>query len=234
MSGAPVRTSPPLRPAETGGGPGVLRIQAAPRRIALGSLIGGLLLVFATAIAFLVAWEHVGGGPVLVAARDVAAGQVLQADDLRVSTVGGSGDVAFLPASQRAAEIGRPAAVDLVAGQPLVAADVGRALSQVGAGQAVVALALQAGAFPPALAAGDRVMVVDTGTATAASVGTAPAAPPPAVLATVLRVDDAGSALQGVQRETVVSLRVPAQSAAAVARSAAAGRASLAVLPPGG
>lgn len=211
---------------------GPLRIRPAPRRIRLGSLVGGLFLVFGTAVGFLVAWEHVGGGSVVVVTRDVAAGHVLQADDLGIASVRGTGDVPFIPASDRDREIGRPAAVDLVAGQPLVQADVGQAPSSLSDGQAVVAIALQAGQFPPGLAAGDGVLVVDTGGATP-GLGAQQATPPSPVRATVLKVDDSSTSFQGTQRQTVVSLRVPSDSVLDVARAAAASRASIALLPPG-
>ena len=165
--------------------------------------------------------------------RDVPAGHVLTADDLGVENVKGTGDVAFISGSDRDSQVGRPAAVDLVAGQPLVAADLGAAPSDLASGQAVVAIPLQSGAFPPRLAAGDHVLVIDTGTASTAIAPT-PAAPPQSIPATVISVDQTGGSLQGTQGETVVSLRVPSASVEDVARAGAAGHASIAVLPPDG
>jgi len=95
-------------------------------------------------------------------------------------------------------------------------------------GDDVVALALGAGAYPPALGAGDTVEVVPVPNASgAAAPSEGPARP---VRAVVVAVDASAS---GTNVDAVVPLAVPPAEAPGVAALAAAGRAALVQLPPG-
>ena len=98
---------------------------------------------------------------VLALARDVSAGQVLTASDLRVVGVSADASLSTVAASAAATVIGGTVAVPRPAGTLLSTKDVGAAAFPP-AGKAVVAVALKPGQFPPALGAGARVMVLIT------------------------------------------------------------------------
>lgn len=171
---------------------------------------------------------------VLVAARALPAGHVLSAADLQTAPLDGQA-VLSLPAAAQATVLGRPLAVPLLAGSLLTPTEVGRAAG-VSAGQAVVALALKAGQYPPMLSPGDQVQIVDTTAAGGTTTGTSPAAgrgvgsAAGPVAATVLAVDipPAGSAFA-----VVASLQVSGSRAAGVASLGASGQGSVVLLAPG-
>jgi hypothetical protein len=93
---------------------------------------------------------------VLVADRPIAAGSQITAADLSTVTVTARNGLAVIPAGQEPQILGRPAALALVAGQPLAPADVGAPA----AAAEEVGLALSAGEYPPNLAVGEAVQVV--------------------------------------------------------------------------
>jgi hypothetical protein len=136
--------------------------------------------------------------------------------------------VRAVPAWQRRQVVGRPAAVPLVPGSLLTMGQVGPP-SALAPGEAVVGLALKAGQFPPGLAPGARVRVVDTGAP--ASAVTTPAGDSGIAVArsaTVLAVAAPGS---DGSSATVVSVKLASAEADRVAVAAAAGRAALVLLP---
>ena len=201
------------------------------RRRQVPWIVGGVLLVVGCALAFGVASLRVARGEeVLAVARPVAAGQVVQAGDLRVVRVSPASGLDPVSSSNEAAVLGRPAAVALVPGTLLTAADLGA--PPPAAGSDVVALALKAGAYPPSLGPGERVEVVpvvgaagtSSGSATPVSGQLSP------VRAIVVSVDQAP---QGSSADAVVSLQVAPSDAAEVASLAAAGQAALVVVPSG-
>ena len=165
---------------------------------------------------------------VLAVARPVAAGQVVQAGDLRVVRAPSIGGVSPLAAKAESSVVGRPAAVSLVPGTLLVQGDLGSG-SLVGAGQAVVGAALKPGQLPGVLRPGDRVWVVDTGSSAQASAGgqSSDALAPP-VTASVLSL----AASPDGTGNSVVSLVVSEGDDSSVARLAAADRMSLVLLAP--
>jgi len=166
--------------------------------------------------------------PVLAVARDVPAGRVLTDADLREVRVAADDGVRPVPASERTRVVGRPAAVPLVPGSLLTMAQIG-APSALAPGEAVVGVALKAGQFPPGLAPGAHVRVVDTGApATPVPTGTGDAGTVLARSATVVAV--VGPASDG-SSATVVSLKVASAEADRVAVAAASGRAALVLLP---
>lgn len=198
------------------------------RRRQVPWIVAGVVLVVGCALAFGLASVRVAGGEeVLAVARAVPAGQVLQAGDLRAVRVSPASGLQPVLAGAKASMVGRPAAVALVPGTLLTAGDVGAAPGA--AGTDTVAMALKAGAFPPALGAGAQVEVVPV--AAGGSGAGAPvsglAAP---VQAVVIGVEAAPS---GSSADSVVTLQVDPSAAAEVAQLAAAGQAVLVQLSAG-
>ena len=193
------------------------------RRRQLPLVVVGVLLVVGCALAFTDASLHLGTREdVLVVAQPVAAGQVLAAADLRAAKVSTGSGIDVVATGAEGSVVGRRAAVPLVAGSLLTTAEVGSA-PPVGAGSDVVAVGLKAGAYPPALAPGDRVEVVPVpGASSGSATGSASAGNP--VQATVLAVEGAPV---GSGAPTVLSLAVAARDAGEVAALAAAGQASV-------
>lgn len=180
------------------------------------------------ALAFTDASLHLGSHEeVLVVAQPVAAGQVLSDADLGVARVSTGGGLDPVLSGAEPTVVGRRAAVPLVPGALLVAADVGSA-PPVAAGSDVVAVGLKAGAYPPEVSPGDRVEVVPV-TSSPSGDGSAPSSGTP-VDATVLAVDLGSS---GSDTPTVFSLQVGKGDASEVASLAAAGQASLVELGAG-
>lgn len=160
---------------------------------------------------------------VLVAARPVAPGQIIVAEDLGVADIAVSEGTGVVPASQAGAVVGQSAAVGLVPGAVLSPAQLG-ASSGLQGGQAQVGAILQPGQAPLGLRQGSRVRVVDTG-ATAAGEDV-----PARVVSADAVVSDVGAA-SSASTSKVVSLIVPEAEATAVAAAGAAGRLSLVVIP---
>jgi len=211
------------------GRPSLAEARSARRRRRVAVAVAGLVVFGAAVIAFAdLEPRSPRAVAVLVAARPLTAGHAIAEADLRVALVTAQG-VATLPAAGRARVVGRAAALDVAAGAPLVAGDVG-AVPGPGSGQAVVGLALRAGQVPVGLRPGDSVAVLATPRgATASSTAPVPAmsARPPAakpgagglgdVLATG-RVWSVGPA----EGATVLGVLVSADAAAGVATAAAA------------
>jgi hypothetical protein len=133
-----------------------------PRRTRLPFLTLGLLLVIGGALAFYVGSLRASDRvPVLVLARDVGAGQPLVRADVRVAQVAAGGDVATVPAGELPSVVGRTLAVPRSEGALLSPDDMGKSKFPP-RGQAVAAVALKPGQFPPGLAAGARVSALVT------------------------------------------------------------------------
>jgi hypothetical protein len=182
-----------------------------------------VLLVVGCALVFADAALHLGTREeVLAVAEPVAAGQVLSAADLRAVKVSTGNGIDVVAASAEGSVVGRRAAVALIPGSLLTAAEVGSA-PPVGAGSDVVAVGLKAGAYPPDLAPGDRVQVIPVpGTSSGSVTGPVSAGSP--VDATVLAVEGAPV---GSGAPTVLSLEVAGRDADEVAALAAAGQAAV-------
>jgi hypothetical protein len=204
---------------------GGARPAGARRRRQLPLVVVGVLLVVGGALAFADASLHLGSKEqVLAVSRPLAAGQIVQSNDLdsvRVST--GSG-LEVIPVSDEANVLGRPASVPLVAVALLTSAEVG-ATAPVAAGSDLVAVGLKAGQFPPDLGPGDRVLVVpvtsSAGTGDGATGGATSGIP---VSATVVAVNVASAESDA---PTVFSLQVAQRQADKVAALASANEASL-------
>jgi hypothetical protein len=105
-------------------GPSLVPGGGRQRRWSLALL--AVLVTLGSALAFVVLWMNAGGRkPVLALKQDVAAGQVLQAEDLQVVRVSSDPGVKPVASSERDEVIGRPAATDLLAGTLLTPAAVG-------------------------------------------------------------------------------------------------------------
>lgn len=205
-------------------------VASMPRRIHVPWVVAGVLLVVGCALAFaVVSARATTAKSVLVATRPLPAGTVLGPSDLRAVRLQGTAVSTFLPASAEGSVLGHPLAVPLVAGAPLSTAEVGAATG-LGAAEAVVALALKAGQYPPALATGDQVAVVPTpslGQSAAGGSGGA-SAQSQLVTATVSAIDTPPASSQAA---VVVSLTLPEPDAAGVAQLEAAGEATLVLVP---
>jgi len=187
-------------------------------RIALG-LVVIVLCVLATASLFSSANRRT---TVLTVRRTVPAGHAISSDDLGTARVSVGADVQTMAAATRDVVVGRVAAVTLVTGSLLVAADVS-ATARVPVGMAIVGASLKPGQYPVSLAAGDDVDLVET--ASPAAVGTS-APPADRGAGDVLDVEPASDGSGAL----ALSLLVPDGAAANVAGDAAAGRLSVVVV----
>ncbi|WP_300015844.1 hypothetical protein [Pseudonocardia sp.] len=134
---------------------------AAPiGRRSVPHLLLGILLVLACAVGALALTLQLGGTrPVLATARAVTVGEVLTAADVRQVVLPADSDVRAVDAGSAPSLIGRPLAYSVPAGVLLTPESFGGAAAPP-AGQAVVAVALDAGRLPLEAAPGDRVSVV--------------------------------------------------------------------------
>jgi hypothetical protein len=185
----------------------------------------GVVLVVGGALAAVV-WHATGERtrPVLVAARDVPRGDVLDRDDLRAVEVHVPDGVAVVAATSSAGLIGKVAVADLAAGT-LVSPSVVADRPVAGMADRVVGVAVQPGDAPARLRRGDRVDAIRT----PAAGGLPGDAAAPEVLvagAVVADVDRSTDPTRPVQ----VALIVPRDAAPSVAAAVAARQLRLAVV----
>lgn len=219
-------TRPPSTTTSNGQVP---RSAARARRAHLPYLGLAVLLMLLGAIGFgLLASRSTPSGSVLAASHDIAAGQVISANDLTSVHASADAGAQLVPASQQSDVVGKRASVALPAGALLSPASVrsGPALSR---GEAIVSVLLAPGTAPvPDLRAGDQVAVVATSTGSSGASGKG------GVLAAgeVVRVDAlrSGPTTSG---SLSVSLKVPSSTAADIADAAAGGRVRLVLIAPG-
>jgi hypothetical protein len=152
---------------------------------------------------------------VLAVARPVPVGHALSTADLREVSIAADPGVSTVPASQASTVVGRMMATSLPAGSLLTPEALGAALVPA-PGQAITALALKAGAFPPELAPGARVAVV-----------LVPGLLSAAWQATVISVTGRAD-----EQTTVISLQL-AEAAARQVAAVPAGQLSVVMLPGG-
>ena len=85
-----------------------------------------VLVTLGSALAFVVLWMNAGDRkPVLALNNDVAAGQIIEADDLKVVRVSADAGVELVASSASDDVVGQPATTNLLAGSLLVAQAVG-------------------------------------------------------------------------------------------------------------
>lgn len=206
--------------------PGASRLAVAPRRRARPFLAVGAVLALAGAVAFAVAYTHLGGRTSVIELRSaVTAGQVITTGDLRSVQVAADSSVPLIPVADAARVIGHKAGVSLPAGTLLSPADLG-AGSIPAAGQALVSLEVKPGSFPAQVAAGARVAVAAV---TPAGQSGTPVIVADLPTATVLSVTAAGNSSGDVE----VSLQATPSAAGQIASIPADG-AELIVLSSGG
>ncbi|WP_275817351.1 SAF domain-containing protein [Streptantibioticus ferralitis] len=129
----------------------------------------GVLLVLGCATGGVVAGTQLGQREaVLALARPVTVGQVLTAQDVREVSMSAHSGLEVIPARSLSSVEGRPLAYSLPAGA-LLTRDVLGAAQVPPAGQAVAAVGLKAGQFPPGLQPGNRVTVVMSSNGNAAT-----------------------------------------------------------------
>lgn len=174
------------------------RVRSVPHVAAGAAMVVGAVAVLGFA------YLKVGGRvPVLVVDKPLQAGQTITGDDLRVVDIAPGTGTSVVAARDEPSIVGKPAAVPLAAGQILGPQLVGAAQFPP-VGEAVAAVSLKAGAFPPHLVVGSHVVVVDPATGNAAA----------QVVARDATVTEVGAADQ--QGMTVVSLLTDEPSAKAI------------------
>jgi len=126
----------------------------------------GLLLVFGAAIGTAL-WSTAQSerSPVLVAANDLTAGDVISAADLRVASVAVDPSVVTMSEASASSLVGATVLAPVASGSLLGPAMFGDAESLVPAGMALVGATLETGRYPSSgLRAGDQVILVHTTT----------------------------------------------------------------------
>ncbi|MFF1676121.1 SAF domain-containing protein [Streptomyces sp. NPDC058256] len=163
--------SPAARRAGRRDGRAPSRIAGVSRRRSLPYLLLGVLLVLGCATGGVVVATQLGHREaVLVLAHPVSVGQELSAQDVREASISVGSSLHVIPARSRSTVEGRAVAFTLPAGS-LLTKDMLGAARVPPAGQAVAAVALKVGQYPPDLQAGNHVTVVvtETGDTTADS-----------------------------------------------------------------
>jgi Flp pilus assembly protein CpaB len=199
------------------------------RRIDLRVVIG-LALLLAGVLGTVAVVQRAGQRvPVLVMAHDVAAGEVIGDQDVRVAEIGLAPGVTSLGIGDRARVVGRVAGSPLAAGQLLTPAAVTNG-PVLGPGQVAMSLAVAPEhAAAGRLRAGDRVAVVASGKPDQPSPARAEVALFPVP---VLAVHPPADAAAGGDGRLLVSLAVELEQAPLLAQ-AAQGTVDLVLLPPG-
>ncbi len=209
-------------PATTASHRNAIALANPAPKVRLPEVIVGVLLVAGSALAAMV-WHSSNSTttPALVLAADVERGHVFEQIDFVAAEVKSSG-VRLRTFEDRAEMVGRIAAVDLRASDPITDA-VAVTMLPIGPDKALVSRRLEAGQFPDAVAPGStvRIVIVDTDDRTAASAAPdaigIPAATPraamPPVLATVEDVRPGESAADTV----IITLQIPNAAADSVA-----------------
>jgi hypothetical protein len=204
------------------------RLRARNRR-SIPHLLLGALLVLACAAGFLVIWLNTGNRqPVLALARGVPVGHILSTQDLRQVNVAVDPGVSVVDANQAASVVGKTMSTSLPAGS-LLTPDAIAASLLPGQGQAIAALALKAGQFPPEISPGSHVLVVFA----PAQVGVASPGPRSGDTSWVWPAVVTGVTLPANEQTTVVSVELSEPAARQVA-AVPSGQLSLVMLATAG
>ena len=216
-------------PARSGGVP-VVSMASPTRRRPSWVLLGTLLVGIAGLLGAWVFTATTETISVMVAARDIAPGEVLAAADMRVVEMGKAGDLRAIQPSQQDLVVGRAARGPIPQGTVLNTGLFAAAGQVIPLGWVVVGAALEPGAAPSAqLAAGDRVRVL--GVERVAGTPAEGAAPPEATVLAEGTVWSVERASQGtVTSKMWVAILVPVESQTQVAQAAADGRLRLALI----
>jgi hypothetical protein len=187
-------------------------------------LVVGLVLVLASVVGVGALIHSVSGEHgILVMSQTVPAGEVITAGDLQVVNVSQDmGGLNVIDSSEEDAVVGRPAATTLYDGTPLAVSELGPV--QLPSGDSVMAVNAKLGSYPPSIAAGDEVEVIDVQNASVSTSSPAPVVTAP-VDAAVVAVDDV---------DGVISLQLPSAQATTLAAAAASGNLVLLLVSGGG
>lgn len=180
----------------------------------------GVLLVFGAGLAVAL-WSSAQADRtiVLVTAKPVEAGQVIEADDLREASINTDTNIGAVPTAAMVQLVGKVARGPIPANTPLQFDMVADA-SVVPNGHVVVGLSLVAGEYATSrLRAGDAVIVLET-----TSGATATAAPRELARGRVWSVETLDRSTDG---RLFVSITVPEPAAASVGNAAATNRVRL-------
>ena len=191
------------------------RSAARLRRLDLRVVIG-LALLLAGVVGTVGVVQRAGQRtPVLVMARDVPAGQAIDAQDVRVAELGLAPGVAALGVRDRERVVGQVASTPLAAGQVLGPTAVAQA-PPLAAGQVLMSVAVAPEhAAAGTLRAGDQVAVVASGAADQPTAARAEVLLSPVpVIAVVAPEPDAGE-----DGKLLVSLAIPQEQAPALAQA---------------
>lgn len=152
----PTSPTSSLQPGRPGAGAPLA--ERGQRRLSWVAL--GLLLVIGATLAFvLVALAGDERSSILVAARDIEAGSLVELGDLEVAQVA-AGDVNFIAPAERDSIIGQRARAAIGSGTPLLP-ELLVETDRLPGGQAVVGAVLSAGEYPAsALSLGDQVVLM--------------------------------------------------------------------------
>jgi hypothetical protein len=185
-------------------------------------VVAVLLVALSALVAVVLFTRAAARDPVLALAADVERGQVVTAGDFQVVYVGTDDPISTVASDELSSLVGLTAVSDLEAGTIVTPAQFA-ARSVLRPGEGVVGLALSPGEYPTLrLAAGDLVDVIRTESSAASE---AEATDRGVVLAESAEVFDIAEL--GTQGQRFVSLRMPEDAAADVARAAAQGRVRL-------
>lgn len=186
----------------------------APKR-SIAPIVGGLLIIFVFALVFGVAAVRSGHREaVLVLSRTVPAGSVITNDDIRVAHIASDGNIKPILATHKNDAVGHTASVTLLSGTLLSASQL-ESTGALKATDSIVGVALKAGRFPPNLAVGSTVRVVQSDTSGNQT------------LVDRATVTSIGSPDANNGNASVVSLRLPVDNANAVVGAASASQVSL-------
>ena len=214
----------------------VVSLSSPTKRKPTWVLFGALLVVLSMVLG---AWVFTATSErmsVVVAARDIEPGEVVDSGDLSVVEIGRSGALRAIESNQQELVVGRAARGPIPAGTVLNTDLFTESDQVIPSGMAVVGAALEPGAAPTAgLRPGDRVDILGVDRAGSSPVIDAAAdAPTATVLAsgTVWSIEPAASS--SASAKLWVAVLVPSESQGAVAQSAADGLLRLSLVGSGG
>lgn len=188
-------------------------------------IIAGLFILVVSALVAGLLYANVGNRhPVVAVARPVAAGQIIQATDLREVLAASVDGVRMTRWSSRATVVGRTAAVTLVPGTLLNPSQLAKGPA-IDPAAAVVGAVLKPGQFPAGLRLGDKVLAIVLPPEAASATGQAQVdAPIRVTVAAIETLPDTGGGVS-------ISLAVPPGDAAVLAVAGARGRLALVLAP---
>jgi hypothetical protein len=188
-------------------------------------MLGALLIVVCAAGGVFAATQLGDRDSVLALARPVSVGQILTAQDLKQVSMAADSGMDIMPASAASTVVGQPVAFSLPV-DALVTRSMLGAPKIPAQGQAIAAVGLKSGQFPPDLSPGTTVAVLTTpGQGTTTESTTEQNSSWTAVVT--------GIAISEPEQTTVVSLQLSESDARALA-SAPAGQLSLVAIAGGG